>query len=70
MAITALQIRSARKALGWTQDQLADKAGVGTATIKRYETEGFRPGSQLGTIEKIERALQINTPKRRKHAEQ
>lgn len=32
------QIKAARALLGWTQADLADSAGVGLATIKRFET--------------------------------
>lgn len=44
-----------RLARGWTQQDLADAAGVNMNTISRIETGKHRP--QAGTIEKIEGAL-------------
>ena len=35
--ITGVQIRSARAAVGWSIEQLAQKSGVSGRTIKRYE---------------------------------
>ncbi|MBX9651126.1 MAG: helix-turn-helix domain-containing protein [Xanthobacteraceae bacterium] len=32
------QIRAARALLGWTQQKLAEEAGVGVMTVKRLET--------------------------------
>jgi transcriptional regulator with XRE-family HTH domain len=35
--LQAAQIRAARALLGWRQDDLAQAAGIGTATIRRIE---------------------------------
>jgi transcriptional regulator with XRE-family HTH domain len=52
------QIRAARALLGWSQRQLARKAGVGSATLQRIEQhEGILKGN-FSTILKIERALE------------
>jgi transcriptional regulator with XRE-family HTH domain len=52
------QIRAARAILGWSQDQLARKAGIGLATIRRIEqAEGLVKGN-FSTIMKIQRALE------------
>jgi transcriptional regulator with XRE-family HTH domain len=52
------QIRGARALLGWSQNQLAHKAGVGVATLQRIEqNEGVLKGN-FSTILKIQRALE------------
>jgi transcriptional regulator with XRE-family HTH domain len=38
-----LQVRAARALLGWSQQQLADAAGVSIITVKRFEAS--EPGS-------------------------
>ena len=42
------QIRAARALLGWNQQELADQAGIGSATIKRLES---KPGLLSGSAE-------------------
>jgi len=44
-----------RLALGWTQQDLADAAGVSVETISRLESGKHKP--QAATIDKIDRAL-------------
>lgn len=51
--LTAHQIKAARGALGWSVQDLADRAGVGTATISRYELASAVPKSRKGNLEKI-----------------
>jgi transcriptional regulator with XRE-family HTH domain len=52
------QIRAARALLGWSQDQLARRAGVGLATLQRIEqNEGIVKGN-FSTILKIQKALE------------
>jgi transcriptional regulator with XRE-family HTH domain len=51
--ITGVQIRSARAALGWSVDDLADKAGVATKTIRRLESVDGIPQSRTGTLLEI-----------------
>jgi len=41
----ASQIRAARARLGWSQEQLAERAGVSPRTVKRAENEGRPPPS-------------------------
>jgi DNA-binding transcriptional regulator YiaG len=38
-AMTAQEFRKARRALGMTQQQLAEKLGIDVKTVKRYESE-------------------------------
>ena len=52
------QIRAARALLGWSQIQLARRAGVGLATLQRVEqNEGLVKGN-FATILKIQKALE------------
>jgi len=52
------QIRAARALLGWSQDQLARRADVGLATLRRIEqTEGIVKGN-FSTVLKIQKALE------------
>ena len=53
--IIARQGIRARKAAGWTQAELASRAGVRQETISRIETGKHSPG--LKTMVKIDRAL-------------
>jgi transcriptional regulator with XRE-family HTH domain len=52
---TPLQIMRGRKAAGWTQAELAARAGVRPETISHIETGRHSPG--LKTMAKIDRAL-------------
>jgi transcriptional regulator with XRE-family HTH domain len=53
--IVARQVVRARKAAGWTQAELASRAGVRTETVRRIESGKHSPG--LKTMAKIDRAL-------------
>jgi len=45
-----LQVRAARALLGWSQQRLADAAGVSVITIKRFEGgDGLSGGSSRDT---------------------
>lgn len=48
------RIRAARKRRGWTQEQLAERAALGVATIARIEKDGR---GQLSTLFQISAAL-------------
>ena len=48
--ITGAQIRSARTALRWSVDSLADRSGVSARTIKRMEVVDTVPNSTLPNI--------------------
>lgn len=54
-AIIARQVIRARKAAGWTQAELAARAGIRPATVRRIETGKHSPG--IKTMAKIDRAL-------------
>ena len=51
--LTASQLRAARSVLGWSVALLSKKAGVGTATIKRYEVAEGVPNSRKGHLETL-----------------
>jgi transcriptional regulator with XRE-family HTH domain len=52
------QIRAARALLGWSQDKLARRAGIGLATLRRIEqNEGIVKGN-FSTIIKIQKVLE------------
>jgi transcriptional regulator with XRE-family HTH domain len=51
--LTGLQIRAARGALGWSVRDLADRTGIGTATIVRYEAASGVPKSRKGHLDTL-----------------
>ena len=54
--ITPAQCRAARGLLDWSQQQLADRAGVGIVTIRQLEAGGTQ--SRRATLEVIKRAIE------------
>ena len=54
--ITSAQCRAARGLLSWSQQNLADRAGVGIMTIHQFEKEGTQP--RRATLEVVRRALE------------
>ncbi len=56
--ITGTQIRSARAALRWSVQELADRAGVSIQTIKRFEVADGIPASRSATLLDIKAALE------------
>jgi transcriptional regulator with XRE-family HTH domain len=56
--ITAAQIRSARAALRWSVSELAERAGVGLQTVKRFEAAEGIPPSRSSTLLDVRRALE------------
>jgi transcriptional regulator with XRE-family HTH domain len=56
MTISASQCRAARGLLGWTQQLLADRAGVGTVAINQLENEQSQP--RRATLDVIRRAFE------------
>ncbi|MBO6768973.1 MAG: helix-turn-helix transcriptional regulator [Erythrobacter sp.] len=58
MELTAQQIKAARGALGWSVQDLADRTGVGTATISRYELAAKVPRSRKDNLQRIRAAFE------------
>jgi transcriptional regulator with XRE-family HTH domain len=56
--ITGAQIRAARNALRWTTQELADRAGVTSRTVKRFESVDTVPPSHSSTLLRIKSALE------------
>jgi transcriptional regulator with XRE-family HTH domain len=54
--ITAAQCRAARALLNWTQDQLAERAGVGVVTVRQFELMSSTP--RRATLVVIKAALE------------
>lgn len=68
MIINASAVREARIQKGWTQQQLAEVAGLSLRTIQRVEGQG--PGSietcnALCAVLELDRRALIDIPKRR-----
>jgi transcriptional regulator with XRE-family HTH domain len=56
--IASEQIRAARALLRWTAQVLAEKSGIGVATIRRLELEDGVPPSNVKTLTAIRVALE------------
>ena len=56
--ITAEQIRGARAMLRWSAKALADRSGLGIATIQRMEATRGVPTSSARNVEIIQRTLE------------
>ena len=52
------QIRAARTLLGWSQNELADAAQLGVATVRRIEGAGAELKGKADTLWKIQSALE------------
>ncbi|WP_202943942.1 transcriptional regulator [Methylotenera versatilis] len=56
--ITSEQIRAGRALIKWSADELALSAGVGVATIRRFESVAGVPLGQLRVLELVKKSLQ------------
>ena len=57
--ITSEQIRAARALLKWSADELAEKSGVGIATIRRFESVNGIPSGQLRILNSLKITFEI-----------
>jgi DNA-binding XRE family transcriptional regulator len=56
--LTSAQIRAARGLLSWSATELARRAGVSWKTVQRAESAEGVPRTQVGTLQKIQAALE------------
>lgn len=56
LELTSVQLKAARAVLGWSVAELAERTGIGTATINRYEAAKGVPKSRKGHLQTL-RAL-------------
>jgi len=56
--ISGAQIRAARALLGMSATELSERAGVGWATIQRFESVEGVPKNRSGTLQRIKETLE------------
>jgi len=56
--ITSEQIRAGRALLRWSAQELADRSGVGIATVLRLEQQDGVPSGRSHTLLELQRALE------------
>jgi transcriptional regulator with XRE-family HTH domain len=56
--ISSRQIKAARALLGWKGQDLADKSGVGVATLRRYEAQEGVPNANKFVLKAIKSCLE------------
>jgi transcriptional regulator with XRE-family HTH domain len=56
--ISNLQVRAARALLGWSQQRLADEAGVSAITVKRLEASEETFQARFETVMKVKDAVE------------
>lgn len=56
--IIPLQIRAARVLVGYSQQDLADRASVSVGTVKRIEAAGIDLSGTAQTISRLQKALE------------
>ncbi|CDN42032.1 helix-turn-helix transcriptional regulator [Paenibacillus sp. P22] len=54
------RIREFRLALGWTQENLSERSGVGRTSISQYETKSHGEGMPLVTAVALADALGVS----------
>lgn len=57
--ISNLQIRAARALLGWSQQRLADEAGLSAITVKRLEASDETFQARYNTVMKVKEAVEV-----------
>jgi transcriptional regulator with XRE-family HTH domain len=58
LKVSIRQIKAARALMAWSQEDLAEAAGVSHPTIKRLEANDGPVGGRSGTAAKIQTALE------------
>jgi len=58
--ITGAQVRAAKALIGWSGNDLAQKASVGLSTIRRIEgCDGLLEAASVKTLQAIQKALEL-----------
>jgi len=57
--VSSSQIKAARAMLGWSAIELANRSGVGSASIKRYEVQDGVPAANTKNLLAIRNALEV-----------
>ena len=57
--VSSSQIKAARAMLGWSAIELANRSGVGSASIKRYEVQDGVPVANTKNLLAIRNALEV-----------
>tara|TARA_B110000003_G_scaffold237433_1_gene242559 strand:- start:685 stop:930 length:246 start_codon:yes stop_codon:yes gene_type:complete len=57
--VSSSQIKAARAMLGWSAIELANRSGVGSASIKRYEVQDGVPVANTKNLMSIRNALEV-----------
>lgn len=52
--ISVRQIKAARALLGWSATELAERCGIGSATVKRYELQDGYPKATVQNLAAIQ----------------
>jgi transcriptional regulator with XRE-family HTH domain len=56
--VSSCQIKAARAMLGWSAIELANRSGVGSASIKRYEVQDGVPVANTKNLMSIRNTLE------------
>ena len=56
--VSSSQIKAARAMLGWSAIELANRSGIGSASIKRYEVKDGVPVANTKNLMSIRNALE------------
>lgn len=56
--VSGAQIRAGRNLLKWSTQELAQRAGVGWSTVKRFEDSDGIPRSRSDTLLKLQQSLE------------
>ena len=57
--VSSSQIKAARAMLGWSAIELANRSGIGSASIKRYEVQDGVPVANTKNLLAIRNALEV-----------
>jgi transcriptional regulator with XRE-family HTH domain len=57
--LTATKLKTGRRLLGWSLQELATRSGVNWLTIKKYESAGdYLPPASVGALDRLVSALE------------